>query len=253
MATLFDLDGRVAIVTGGSQGLGFGMATALAHYGAHVVIANRNEIKGREAAEEIMKSSGNRTISVKADVSHAKEAEKIVDMTMQAFNKIDILVNNAGFVVRKSALDTTLQEWDDMMNVHVRAAFVLSKLVAPIMMRQKGGRIINIGSQQATCAPSDRAAYSSAKKCLEQLTRVLATEWGPYNITVNTISPGRMLTDFSLKVRKLSPDSKPDNIPLRRYGTPEDLHGIVVFLASDASSYVTGANILVDGGWVLIN
>lgn len=250
MDALFDLTARVAIITGGSQGLGFGMASALARYGAHVLIANRNEIRGRKAAEEIMKSFGNKTLAVKADVSRPDEAEKVIEISLQAFNRIDILINNAGHALKKSALETTLQEWDDIMNVHVRAAFFLSKLVAPVMMKQKKGRIINISSQQATCAPPDRAAYSSAKKCLEQLTRVLATEWGPYNITVNAISPGRMLTPIN---PELSSDSKPTNIPLGRYGTPEDLYGLVVFLASDASGYVTGVNILVDGGWALIN
>lgn len=159
-------------------------------------------------------------------------------------------MNNAGQVLKKSALETTLQEWDDIMNVHIRAAFVLSKLVGPVMMKQKRGRIINISSQQASCAPPERAAYSSVKKCLEQLTRVLATEFGLYDITVNAISPGRMFTTLD---PELSIDSRPTNIPLRRYGTPEDLSGVFVFLASDASGYITGVNILVDGGWVLIN
>lgn len=250
MDALFDLTARVAIITGGSQGLGFGMASALARYGADVVIANRNETRGQKAAEEIMKSFGNKTLAVKADVSHPDEAEKVIEISLQAFNRIDILINNAGHGLRKSALETTLQEWDDIMNVHVRAAFFLSKLVAPVMMKQRKGRVINISSQQATCAPSERAAYSPAKKCLEQLTRVLATEWGPYNITVNAISPGRMLTPIN---PELSRDSKPTNIPLGRYGVAEDLYGVVVFLASDASGYVTGVNILVDGGWALIN
>jgi NAD(P)-dependent dehydrogenase (short-subunit alcohol dehydrogenase family) len=114
---------QVEIITGGSQGLGFGMATALARYGVHIVIANRNEIRGQKAAEAIMKSFGHRTLAVKADVSRPKEAEKLIDMAMQAFNRVDILINNAGHVVKKPALETTLQEWDDIMNVHVRAAF----------------------------------------------------------------------------------------------------------------------------------
>jgi gluconate 5-dehydrogenase len=250
MEQFFDLSGKVAIVTGSSRGLGFGMAYALSRYGADIVVVNRNETSGKKAASSLQSEFCNRVLAVRADVSLSNEAENVVRTTLNEFGRIDILVNNAGHVIKKSALETTLAEWDQIFAIHLRAAFVLSKLVAPVMMSQKNGRIINISSQQASCAAPERASYSAAKKGLEQLTRNLATEWGPYNITVNCISPGKMLTELNPDINE---QSHPTNIPIGRYGRVEDLYGIVVLLASEVSQYITGTNVLVDGGWSLIN
>jgi 2-deoxy-D-gluconate 3-dehydrogenase len=247
--TSFDLTGRSAIVTGASTGLGNGIARALAAAGADILMVDRTR---REEAAAGIKEKGVRTVSLLADLSEKDSIEKIVSTALREFGKIDILVNNAGIIRRTPAIDFSETDWDDVMNINAKAVFFLSQAAARAMMKRTYGKIINIASllsfQGGILVPS----YAASKGAVAQVTKALANEWAQHGITVNAIAPGYMATNNTQALRADPVRSKAilERIPAGRWGTPDDLQGAAVFLASPASDYVNGHVLVVDGGWL---
>jgi 2-deoxy-D-gluconate 3-dehydrogenase len=246
---MFDLSGRVAMVTGCDTGLGQGMALALAGAGCDIV--GVNIVPPSETAAAVHRM-GRRFHDVAADLSVAAAAA-VVERAATAFGRIDILVNNAGIIRRADALEFTEQDWDDVMAVNLKAVFFLAQAAARQFIRQKtAGRIVNVASLLSFQGGIRVPSYTAAKSGVAGLTRLLANEWAKYGITVNAIAPGYMATDNTAPLRADPVRSAEilGRIPLARWGLPADLAGPVVFLASDASAYVTGHVLAVDGGWL---
>ncbi|HEV7925753.1 MAG TPA: glucose 1-dehydrogenase [Verrucomicrobiae bacterium] len=246
---LFDLTGKVAIVTGTSRGLGQTFARALAAAGADLVLTGRRLEALREFQREI-EALGRRTLALELDV---REQESIRRMAAQAaahFGHIDILVNNAGCNVRKPALDVTWDDWNLILDTNLRGTFFVSQAVAPHMIAQKRGRIINIGSVTVVAGYAGLGPYGASRGGVKQLTMSLADDWGVHGVTVNCLAPGWFKTaqNAVLYENQEWVSYLCDRIPLKRPGQPRDLEGAIVFLASDASEYVTGQTLLVDGG-----
>lgn len=247
--TSFDLTGRSAIVTGASTGLGNGIARALAAAGADILMVDRTP---REACIDEINEKGVRTVSLLADLSQQESIDEIVSTAIREFGKVDILVNNAGIIRRAPAIDFSERDWDDVMNINAKAVFFLAQAAARDMMKRKYGKIINIASllsfQGGIIVPS----YAASKGAVAQVTKALANEWAQYGITVNAIAPGYMATNNTKALREDPVRSKAilDRIPAGRWGTPDDLQGAAVFLASPASDYVNGHVLVVDGGWL---
>ena len=248
---LFDLNGRVAIVTGGNGGIGLGIAEGLAKAGANVVVAARDRRKSESAVRRI-KSLGTCALSVTTDVSDEASVASAIEATLDEFGRIDILVNNAGVVVRKLPQDHSLGEWNDLMGVNLTGSFLCSREVYPHMAESGGGKIINIGSMFSIFGTEWAASYSASKGGVVQLTKSLANAWARDNIQVNTILPGWIHTDMTAGAKDQFPeryDQIKARIPHGRWGEPEETAGAAVFLASRASDYVTGVAIPVDGGY----
>lgn len=246
----FRLDGQVAIVTGASRGLGAAMAIALAEAGADVALTARGDMGETQANIERF---GRRAIAINADLSDRAAPEAIVDAAQTAFGRSDVLVNNAGIIRRASLLDYSDDDWDAVIEVNLRAAFALSRAFARALVERKsGGKIINIASMLSFQGGIRVAAYTASKSGLLGLTRALANELAPLGINVNAIAPGYMATDNTQALRDDPTRSREilARIPAGRWGTPDDLKGAVVFLASPAAAYVHGATLAVDGGWL---
>jgi 2-deoxy-D-gluconate 3-dehydrogenase len=244
---LFDLKGKVALVTGGNGGIGLGMAQGLAAAGAKVAIAGRDRSKNTEA----LKSLAN-AIAIEADLAVEKACRAMVDEAAQRLGRLDILVNNAGINVRKRPEEYTLEEWKRVLDTNLTSAFVAAQAAYPHLKRAGGGKIVNIGSMMSIFGASFVAPYGASKGGIVQLTRALATAWAKDNIQVNSVLPGwidtamtrRARTDIQgLHERVLA------RTPAGRWGEPQDMAGIAVFLASKASDFVTGTAIPVDGGY----
>ena len=247
---LFNLNGKVAIVTGTSRGLGKVMAIALAKAGANIVGVGVSDMS--ETKEEIQKI-GRQFLEIKADLTNTKSVDKIVSETVKKFGGIDILVNNSGTIRREDAINYKEKDWDDILNLNLKILFFLSQKVAKQFMKQEtGGKIINIASMLSFQGGIRVPAYTASKSGVMGLTKALANEWAKYNINVNAIAPGYMATDNTKQIREDEKRSQEilDRIPSGRWGTPEDLAGAVVFLASKASDYVNGHTLAVDGGWL---
>jgi len=252
-ASLFNLKGKVAIVTGGNQGIGLAIAEALANFGANIVIANRRLQEGKKAAWRIEKY-GVRAIAIPTDVSVKKDVDRLTAQTLTEFGKIDILVNNAGVLVRKSVIDTMEEDWDKIMNINLKGVFLCSQAVGKHMVKQKKGKIINVSSNLCFKALHERSVYSASKAGVSQLTKVMALEWAKYHINVNAIAPGPTDTLMSREYFQRNPDALEwflKRIPMGRLAKTDDLKGIAVFLASKASDYITGQTIFVDGGYTI--
>ena len=249
---LFDLSGRTAIVTGGNGGIGLGMAKGLAGAGADIVIAARNAEKTAQAVQEI-EALGVRAIGLTVDVTDEAQIRQMVADTVDALGRVDILVNNAGTVVRKTPDQTTTEEWDLVLDVNLRSAFLASREVYPRMQQQGGGKIINIGSMFSLFGGGGSGApYSSSKGGVVQLAKSLAVAWAKDNIQANAILPGWFMTTLTSDI----PVNQPERyemisrrIPTGRWGEVEELQGAVIFLSSRASDYITGAVLTVDGGY----
>ena len=247
---LFNLNGKVAIVTGTSRGLGKVMAITLAKAGANIVGVGVSDMS--ETKEEIQKI-GRQFLEIKADLTNTKSVDKIVSETVKKIGGIDILVNNSGTIRREDAINYKEKDWDDILNLNLKTLFFLSQKVAKQFMKQEtGGKIINIASMLSFQGGIRVPAYTASKSGVMGLTKALANEWAKYNINVNAIAPGYMATDNTKQIREDEKRSQEilDRIPSGRWGTPEDLAGAVVFLASKASDYVNGHTLAVDGGWL---
>ena len=248
---LFKLNGKVAFVTGAGQGLGQGMAIALAEAGADIASLDRI---GCDATCESIRALGRRYHESVVDLRDASIADLnlVVARIVKEFGHIDILVNNAGTIRRTPAIDFSETDWDDVLQINLKAAFFLSQAVGRVMMSQGGGKIINIASMLSFQGGINIPSYTAAKSGLAGITRALANEWAKHNINVNAIAPGYMATDNTAALRADPVRSKSilGRIPAGRWGTPDDLKGAVIFLASPASDYVHGAILPVDGGWL---
>jgi len=248
---LFDLSGKVALVTGGNGGIGLGMAQGMAACGAAVVIAGRNEEKAQSALESLL-AMRVRSVFMRADVTRKAECEALVANTLAEFGRLDILINNAGTAIRKMPQDYTEEEWRTVLDTNLTSAFFCSQAAYAPMQRQGAGKMINIGSMMSLFGAPYATPYASSKGGIVQMTRALATAWAKDNVQVNAVLPGWIDTDLTKRAREQVPglhQRVQDRTPAGRWGIPSDLAGIAAFLASPASDFVTGTAIPVDGGF----
>ena len=249
---LFRLDGKVALVTGSNQGLGQGMATALAEAGANIVGLDRND--QCQATCEVVQSLGREFEHITCDLRETpvEGLRGVVGQAVDRFGHVDILVNNAGIIRRAPALEFSEFDWDDVIHINLRAVFFMAQAVGNVMMKQGSGKIINVASMLSYQGGVFVPSYTAAKSGVAGITRSLANEWAQYNINVNAIAPGYMATDNTAPIRADANRSATilDRIPAGRWGEPKDLKGVIVFLASAASDYMNGAIVPVDGGWL---
>ena len=248
---LFDLSGRVAIVTGGNGGIGLGMARGLATAGASVVVAARNTDKSRAAVSEL-ESGGARALAVAVDVTSQESCRVLVQETLDRLGRLDILVNNAGTNIRKQPEDYRLEEWHMILETNLTSAFMCCQAAYPALQQAGGGKIINIGSMMSIFGASFTSAYAATKGGIVQLSRARACAWAKDNIQVNAVLPGWIDTALTVQGRRDIPGLEERVVartPAGRWGAPQDFAGIAVFLASPASVFVTGAAIPVDGGY----
>lgn len=246
-----NLNSKVAIVTGGSSGIGKATAFGLAANGAYVVLVGRDEKKGKRVADEIC-SEGGKAIYIQADVSKVDEIAGMVEYTVSKLGKVDILVNAAGISIKTTPTEyVSEEEWDKILNINLKGTFICCQTVARAMIKQKSGKIINVGSLQGEMVLPLRAAYAASKGGLKQVTKSMAIEWAKYNINVNVVAPGFVRTPMT--EQGLSDEFwynvVVSNTPLGRPAQPEEIADVILFLASDAASYITGQTIVVDGGW----
>jgi 2-dehydro-3-deoxy-D-gluconate 5-dehydrogenase len=247
---LFKLDGRVALVTGANRGLGRGMALGLAQAGADIASVSRSGNDAELRAE--VEGLGRRFFGVQANLADPQERGGIVDKVVAALGRIDILVNNAGSGTRYPPEEYPLNEWRELVETHLFATFELSQQAAPHMLKRGRGKIINIGSVMSEEGGLNISAYAAAKHGIAGLTKSLAVSWGAQGINVNCIAPGYFETNManSLKYHPVLAQQILDRIPCGRWGMPEELQGLAVFLASDASNYMHGSVVAIDGGWL---
>lgn len=244
------LKGKVAIATGGSKGIGYGMALALAHAGADMTIVSRNLDEGEQAAAD-MRQFGGQSMAISCDVTSDKAVDEMVGKVIDRFGKVDILLNNAGMNIRKPIVEVQEEDWDKVITTNLKGVFLVGQRVGKEMIKQRSGKIINICSIASKIALKQLAAYGASKGGVAMLTKVMALEWAEYNIQVNGIAPPYVRTPMT--GGWLSDKERLkwiiDSTPLGRLGEIEDLSGPVVFLASDMSDFVTGHILYVDGGW----
>ena len=248
---LFDLTGKVAVVTGGNGGIGLGIAMGLAGAGANIVVAARSVEKTAQALEDI-RALGVEAHSVNVDVTQESAIQRMVTDTIDHMGRLDILVNNSGIAVRAQPQDLTAAQWDSVLDVNLRAAFLTSKEAYSQMVSAGGGKVINVGSMYSLFGSDWGAPYAASKAGLVQLTKSLAVAWAKDNIQVNAILPSWFVTDLTRGIAEADParyDNINRRIPTGRWGDPSELAGAAVFLASQASNYVTGAVLAVDGGY----
>lgn len=251
MSISFSLTGRNAIVTGGTRGIGYGLALGLGEAGASVFVTGRSK-NGVDEAVATLRDRGIEADGIAWDVTDTERADEVVRSVVDSAGRLDILVNNAGIIERSPAEEFPLADWQRVISTNLTAAFALSQAAGRVMVEQGRGRIINIASVLGFSGGRNVVAYSAAKGGLVQLTRALAVEWSGRGVTTNAIAAGYVETDLTAALRS-DPEryqSLLSRIPAGRWGVPEDLVGATVFLASDAAAYVTGAVLAVDGGWL---
>jgi NAD(P)-dependent dehydrogenase (short-subunit alcohol dehydrogenase family) len=249
MNKLFDLTGRVALVTGGSKGLGKAMARGLAEAGADVIISSRTESELKATLDEVLSATGRRGRYVVADMARRDQVEALARTALEFLGRVDILINNAGINKPQEIDAVTDQAWDEVLEVNLTSVMVLTRALVGQMKQRRWGRIIHIGSAFGLVSKEKRNAYSATKSALMGLTRASALDLGEYGITVNCIAPGPFLTDMP-KVLLSAEEKKAfsDRAALGRWGQPEEMIGPALLLASDAGSYITGTTLVVDGG-----
>ena len=248
---LFDLTGRVAVVTGGNGGIGLGMAQGMADAGASILVAARNEEKNTLALSDL-RARGVSAEAIRIDVTDEDAGKRIIEAAELAFGRVDILVNNAGMNIRKLPEDLILEEWNQVLQTNLTSAFTCSQAVYPAMKLAGGGKIINIGSMFSLFAAPFVIAYASSKGGIVQMTKALATAWAEDNIQVNAVLPGWIDTELTRRAREQVDglyERQLARMPAGRWGTPDDHAGVAVFLASAASDYITGISVPVDGGF----
>lgn len=251
---MFDLSGKIAIITGGSRGIGLGIAKGLGGAGATIIIANRKAAEGQKAVDSL-KKEGLKTVVIPVDVSVKSSVDALVAKVIKDFGKIDILVNDAGVIVRKPAVEILEEDWDTVIDTNLKGTFLVCQAVGREMIKRKWGRIINISSNIVQRLQPDRVPYAVSKAGINHLTKALALEWGKFNINVNAIAPTVTITDIN---RKFYLEEHRDQLEewikftaKGRVASPEDYVGAAIFLSSDASDYVTGQILYVEGGSAL--
>ena len=248
---LFDLNGKVAVITGGNGGIGLGMARGIASCGASIVIAGRDQQKA-EVALQALRDDGAEASFIVADVTKKTDCQALIDGAVQRHGRVDILVNNAGTSVRKVPQDLSEHDWHHVLDTNLTSAFLCSQAAYPEMLRIGGGKMINIGSMMSLFGAPFAVAYASSKGGIVQMSRAMATAWAKDNIQVNAVLPGWIDTDLTKQARQQVQglhDSVERRTPHGRWGTADDMAGIAAFLASSASDFVTGTAIPVDGGF----
>ncbi|HHT9134511.1 MAG TPA: SDR family NAD(P)-dependent oxidoreductase [Candidatus Avalokitesvara rifleensis] len=247
---LFELRGRVALVTGASKGLGKSMAMALGEAGADIVMVARGPVKLAEAEKEVA-DMGVRTLTVAADVTIPEDVDKMVSQALAKFGKIDILVNNVGTYVGKPIEESTTEDWFNLINTNLTSTYLCCRAVGKHMMERQRGKVVNMAAAIGALGARNSSAYCASKGGVIQLTRALAVEWAKYHITVNAIAPGTMETEITAKMLEDPKVRKAleGKIPMNRIGQPSDLAGTVIFLSASGSDYITGQTIFVDGGF----
>ncbi|MDI7260118.1 MAG: glucose 1-dehydrogenase [Thermodesulfobacteriota bacterium] len=254
LISMFQLTGKRAMVTGASRGIGEAVAKGFAKAGADLILVSRNLSALEKVAKEI-ECYGRKALPVSADIGNPEEIRGAVDSALKVFSRIDVLVNNAGISpVLKRAEEVTLKEWEEIVRVNLTGTFLFCQAVGEVMIKQGGGKIINIASVGAVVAFPRQIAYCAAKGGILQLTKVLAIDWARYNIQVNAIGPAYLETKLTKGMResKVISEDLLRRTPMGRFGKPEEIVGAAIYLASDASSYVTGQTLFVDGGWLAL-
>lgn len=248
---LFDLTGKVAIVTGGSKGLGQAMSAGLASAGADVVLSSRHGDEAAAAAKQISQDFGRRAVGVAADVTSPAAVQALVDRTITEFGKVDILINNAGINIRGPIDELTLEQFKECLDTNVSGPWLCTKAVIPHMKKAGYGRIINLASTLGVVGLANRTPYTASKGAVVQMTRAMGLEFAPFGITVNAICPGPFLTPMNEPIADSEEAKKfiVGAVALNRWGRLEEIQGAAIFLASDAASYMTGSLVTVDGGW----
>jgi 2-deoxy-D-gluconate 3-dehydrogenase len=248
---MFNLKGKVALVTGGNGGIGLGIARGLARAGASVAVVGRNKDKNGPAVKEL-EALGVKAIGIVADVTDRKQVDAAVAETASRLGGLDILVANAGTNIRKKPQDYTAEEWHAVIDTNLTSMFICCQAAYPEMVKRRGGKVVTIGSMTSLFGFDVAPVYAATKGAAVQLTKSLASAWAKDNIQVNSILPGWIDTDLTKRARQILPalhDKVVDRTPAKRWGMPEDFEGIAVFLCSDASDFVTGTAIPVDGGF----
>ncbi len=248
---MFRLEGKVALITGGARGLGRVMAQALAEAGAAVALTSRQAEHAERAALEIAEGTGTRTLGLAADVVQPEQVDTLVDQTLKHFNTVDILINNAGINIRAPIADLSIDDWNQVIDINLKGPWLCCRALAPIFQQKQSGRVINVSSMLGEVGLADRTPYCSSKGGLSLMTRTLALEWAPWNVNVNALCPGPFATEINQPLLS-DPDRSAaivSKIPLGRWGEPAEIGPATVFLASDASRFVTGTCLFIDGGF----
>jgi len=247
----FSLEGRHALVTGGSKGLGYAMAAALARAGADVAICSRHADELTAAANRLGSDTSRTILPLPADVTRAADVEQLVAKTLAAFGHIDILINNAGINIRQPVIEQSEENFRKMIDINLVGTFLVSQQVGRHMVQRRRGSVINVASMLGMVGLAERPGYTASKGAVVQLTRTMALEWAPAGVRVNALCPGPIVTEINTPVLS-NPAANAyflQRIPLGRWGQPEEVGGAAVFLAGDASSFMTGAALVIEGGW----
>ncbi|MGD0917992.1 MAG: glucose 1-dehydrogenase [Thermodesulfobacteriota bacterium] len=251
---MFQLEGKIAIVTGASRGIGKAIAKGFAQVGADLILVSRN-LSALEGVGKEIEGLGRKVLPISADIGNPEDINKVVETALKIFPRIDILLNNAGISpILKKAEEINLQDWEEIVRVNLTGTFLFCQAVGKTMIQQGGGKIINMVSVGAVVGFPRQAAYCATKGGILQLTKVLAIEWTRYNIQVNAIGPAYFETELTKGMRdsKIIAEDLLQKTPMKRFGKPEEVVGAAIYLASNASSYVTGQTIFVDGGWLAL-
>ncbi|NQT60732.1 MAG: SDR family oxidoreductase [Bacteroidetes bacterium] len=253
MKNYLNLQGRTAFVTGGARGIGKAAALGLAESGADVAIVDIDLSKAEETAE-VLRKTGSRTLAIKCDVTDPQNVTEMIQQIVKTWNRLDIAFNNAGICINTPALDMTFEEWNRVLDINLTGVFLTCQAAGRVMKEQQGGSIINTASMSGHIvnAPQPQCTYNASKAGVILLTKSLAVEWAPYNIRVNSISPGYIATEMTLSAPEEWKSRWNDLNPTGRMGTPEELVSAVVYLASDSASYTTGSDIVIDGAFTCI-
>lgn len=252
--TDFDLKGKIAVVTGGAQGLGREMSEALCAAGADVVLGDLQQDKATQTALELAQKYGVRAMGMHLDVSRRDSVQGASELILEQFGRVDILINNAGVLVQKTIEETSDEDWDFLMDINLKGVFICSQVFGRSMVANRSGKIINIASVVGFLGAEQRILYGTSKSGVAHMAKLFAREWAKYNVTANVIAPGYLISEMTAKNFNDPEKGKEflKMVPLNRFGAPRDLAGPVVFLASSASDYITGQVLFVDGGRMLV-